>query len=226
MRRKQIIVFDENNEFLTVYGELDQFERPLDVAVFESRVYVVDMNRNKILVLDKDSGQTIQEIGGPGGGEGEFFKPSFITVDNDGNLYVTDSFNFRVQVFDKKGEFLRVIGFHGDVSGAFSRPKGLAIDRNKNLYVADAAFENVQIFDGNDGTLLLWFGGATGLPGGMHLPASVHIDYDNVEYFQKYADKNFKVEYILLIGNLIGAKRLSVYGFGKWVGPPLPKQGK
>jgi DNA-binding beta-propeller fold protein YncE len=221
MARKQILVYDENDEFLKVYGDIDQFKRPIDVAVYENRVYVTDTEVNKVLVLDKDSGKTIQEIGGLGREEGMFYKPSYLAVDIEGNLYVTDSFNFRVQVFDPKGKYIRTIGFHGDVSGAFSRPKGLAIDKYKHLYVADAAFENVQIFDANTGQLLLFFGGFGAKPGSMYLPATVYIDYHNVEYFKKYADKDFEIEYLIIIGNLVSEKRIGVYGFGKWVGPSL-----
>jgi hypothetical protein len=221
MGRKQVLVFNKNNEFMKAYGTVDQFNKIIDVALHGNRLYVCDIGLNKVFVLDKDSGKTIQEIGETGNEDGMFFKPSYITTDDDGNLYVTDSFNFRVQVFDPSGKFVRVIGFHGDVSGSFSRPKGLAIDKQKHLYVADAAFENVQIFDADTGKLLLFFGGFGGAPGSMYLPAGVHIDYHNVEYFQKYADENFKIEYLIIIGNLVSEKRVGIYGFGKWVGPPL-----
>ena len=226
MGRKQILVYDENDEFSKVYGDVDQFKKPIDVAVYENRIYVTDIELNKVIVLDKDSGKTVQEIGGLGKEDGMFYKPSYLSVDIEGNLYVTDSFNFRVQVFDPNGKFLRNIGFHGDVSGAFSRPKGLAIDKYKHLYVADAAFENVQIFDGDTGKLLLFFGGFGGARGSMYLPSAVHIDYQNVEYFQKYADKDFEIEYLIIIGNLVSEKRIGIYGFGKWVGPPLTGGGK
>lgn len=222
MGRKQILVFDSNNEFLTVYGETGQFEKPVNVAVDGERIYVTDVAKNKILVVDKKSGKTIQEIGDVGREEGKFFKPSYITLDHEGNLYVTDSFNFRVQMFDSTGKFVKVIGFHGDSLGAFSRPKGLAIDKEKHLYVVDAAFENIQIFDVDAARLLLFFGGHGTGPGSMELPAGLHIDRHNIDYFQKYADKDFKIRYLVYVGNLIGTKRLGIYGFGDWVGPVLP----
>ncbi len=220
--RKQILVFDDKNEFLKAYGDIDQFDKPMDVAVYGERIYVCDLNKNKIIVLDKSSGEVVQEIGELGREEGKLFKPSYITMDNDGNLYVTDSFNFRVQMFDSQGKYVKSFGFHGDVPGSFARPKGIAMDREKHLYVADAAFENVQLFDVETANLLLFFGGFGGKPGSMYLPAGVHIDYDNVEYFQKYADKDFKIKYLIIIGNLVSDKRIGVYGFGDWTGSPLP----
>lgn len=221
MGRKQVLVYDRNNDFLRAYGEIDQFEKPVDVALHGERLYVCDLKKNKILVLDKTSGNTIQEIGGIGRDEGNLYKPSYLTLDKEGNLYVTDSFNFRVQMFDQTGKFIRVIGSHGDAPGSFSRPKGLDVSEDRHLYVIDAAFENVQIFDAETARILLFFGGHGGGPGKMALPASLYIDRHNIEYFRKYADKDFDIQYLIIVGNLVSTKRIGVYAFGKWVGAPL-----
>ncbi len=226
MGRKQILVYDDKNEFLRVYGEVDQFDKPMDVAVFENRIYVSDIDKSKIIVLDKNTGKMVQEIGEQGKDEGMFFKPSYVSVDGEGNLFVTDSFNFRIQMFDSTGKFIRAFGFHGDVSGSFSRPKGHALDRDKHIYIADAAFENIQIFDTDTSKLLLFFGGFGGAPGSMYLPAGVYIDYYNVDYFQKYADKDFKIKYLIIVGNLVSDRRIGIYGFGEWIGPPLTGTSK
>jgi DNA-binding beta-propeller fold protein YncE len=222
-KRKQVLVFDENDDFLRAYGEIDQFDRPLDVAVYEDKIYVCDFNKHQILVLDKDSGETIQRIGTEAGPkEGQFFKPSHITVDKQGNLFVNDSFNFRIQKFNPQGEFIKVFGYHGDTLGGFARPKGLAIDRDGYLYAVDTAFENVQIFDDETADILLFFGGFGSAPGSMYLPNGIHIDYENLEFFEKYADKDFKLKYLVYVGNMLGKNKLNVYGFGEWTGEPLP----
>ena len=222
MGRKQVLVFNKKDAFLTAYGEADQFSKPIDVAVDGNRVYVCDLNKNMVLVVDKQSGRTIQEIGGLGKEEGKLFKPSYITLDKDGNLYVTDSFNFRVQVFDPDGKFVKAIGCHGDNFGCFSRPKGLVRDDGNLLYVVDAAFENVQVFDSETSRLLMFFGGHGTGGGSMELPSGLYLDTKNVAYFQKYAHKDFKIKYLILVGNLMGARRVLVYGFGDWIGPILP----
>lgn len=226
MMRKQIVVFDSDNKFLRAYGEKGQFDKPLDVAVYKNRVYVCDINKHMIIVVDKDTGKTIQKIGGIGDEEGKMYKPTHVKVDHEGNIYVNDNFNFRIQMFDPKGNFLKTFGYHGDTFGGFARPKGLDIDRDGHLYAVDTAFENVQIFDVSTTNLLLFFGGYGPEPGSMYLPNSVYIDYKNVEYFQKYADKDFKIKYLVYIGNLLGKNKLNVYGFGNWIGAPLPEIGK
>jgi len=54
------------------------------------------------------------------------------------------------------------------------------------------------------------------------MPNSIHIDYGNIKYFQQYVDKDFKVEYLVYVGNMLGKHKLNVYGFGEWIGDPLP----
>lgn len=222
MERKQIVVFGNDNRFLRTYGGPDVFEKPTDVAVYEDTLYVSDMDKHQIFALDKATGAVKRAIGELGQKEGQLAKPTHVVVDHNGNIYVNDSFNFRVQKFDPEGKFAKSYGFHGDAVGAFVRPKGLAIDREGHLYVVDAAFENVQIFDGETGDLLLFFGGSGVAPGNMFLPAGIHIDYRNAEYFSNLVDRDFRLKYVLYVGNMFGLNKLNVYGFGDWVGDSLP----
>ena len=219
--QKQIIVLDSNSRVIKVYTEPDLFDKPVDVAVFQNRIYVCDLNKHMVFVIDKDSGKNIQAIGGIGTEEGKLYKPTHVIVDRGGNLYVNDFFNLRVQKFDSEGNFLQSFGQPGDNLGAFARPKGIGIDRDGHLYAVDAAFENVQIFDDSTTDLLLFFGEFGLDPGNMYMPNALYIDYDNVEYFREYADKNFDLQYLVYVGNTWGPVRFNVYGFGNWTGPPL-----
>jgi hypothetical protein len=186
-KRGQIVVYNEANGFHRAYGAEGQF-RPTSVVVYENRINVCDVAGHEVVVLDKDSGEVIEKIGGPGKEEGSFHRPTHLAIDAAGNLYVTDAFNFRVQMFDKTGKFVKVIGYQGSHPGAFVRPKGLDIDRDGHL---------------------------------TYLPSGVHIDYDNVAYFNKYVDPDFKVKYLIYVGNMLGNHKLNIYGFGEWTGPPL-----
>jgi hypothetical protein len=220
--RKQVLVYDKDNKFIREYGDKGQFEKPADVAVFQNRIYVADFTRMAIVVLDKESGKTVQTIGEPGAEEGKFNRPTHVTVDRQGNIYVNDSFNFRIQQFDPNGKYVKHFGYQGDTLGGFARPKGVAVDQGGFVYAVDTAFENTQIFDPKSTDLMLFFGGYGPHTGSMYLPSGLHIDYDNVDYFSQFADKDFKVNYIVYVSNLLGDKKLNVYGFGEWIGAPLP----
>jgi DNA-binding beta-propeller fold protein YncE len=172
--------------------------------------------------VDLESGKTVLTFGEPGSAEGKLNRPTHLTVDAQGNIYVNDSFNFRIQKFDPKGNYVKHFGYQGDTLGGFARPKGVAVDRDGHVYAVDAAFENTQIFDPESTDLLLFFGGFGPHQGSMYLPSGLHIDYDNVAYFNQFADKDFRLKYLVYVGNLLGDKKLNIYGFGEWIGAPLP----
>lgn len=217
LKRKQVVVFDRDNRFMKTIGDSTSLEKPTEVAVYGDRVYVCDMQKHQVVVFDRVTGKMSTAIGKVGEKDGEFNRPTHITVDREGNLIVNDAFNFRIQKFNPAGQFVQRIGTAGNTPGSMARPKGVAVDHDENLYVVDAAFENVQIFN-PEGKLLLFFGGAGEQPGSMYLPAGIAIDYVNVPYFQKYADKNFRIKYLIYVCNMTGANKLNVYGFGEWLG--------
>ncbi len=214
--RDQILVYDAEDRFARALGTEGQF-KPVDVAIAGDRLYVVDIKGRQIQVLEKTTGNTLFSFGSEGSNEGELFQPTNIARGPEGDLYVTDTGNFRVQRFSPEGKFIRVYGKLGDAVGNFARPKGIALDRAGRLYVSDAAFDNVQVFD-NGGQLLVFFGGPGDRRENMNLPAAITIDYDDVALFQKYADPKFKLEYVVLAVNQLGPYKVNAYGFGKLEG--------
>jgi hypothetical protein len=47
------------------------------------------------------------------------------------------------------------------------------------------------------------------------LPAKVAIDYDNLQYFQQYAQPNFRAEYLVFVTSQFGDRRVNVLAYGK-----------
>ncbi len=201
IKRKQILVFDADNNYTGAYGDETVFEKPVDVTVSENNIYVCDYTKNQILVLDKESGKIIQTIGGTGLEDHHLNRPTHVTVDDKGFIYVTDAFNFKIKKFSSEGTFIQSFGKAGDAIGSFVRPKGVAVDHNGNIYVVDAGSEQVQIFD-SEGKLLLFFGGPGAKIENLWLPAGISIDYENVDYFQNFADKDFELEYLIYVANM------------------------
>jgi DNA-binding beta-propeller fold protein YncE len=82
-------------------------------------------------------------------GEDDFFhQPSDIEVDpNRSMIYVADSGNHRVLVFDFQGKLLKIIGKEGQGPAEFSNPSGLFILEDGGLAVADVDNNRIQIFD-------------------------------------------------------------------------------
>jgi DNA-binding beta-propeller fold protein YncE len=179
-RAKRVTAFNRKGERLfNITGDLD---RPTGLAIDRARriLYVADGSRlgsdkHRVLAYDL-KGNRLREVGGGHGtGDGQFYFPLYLALDPEGNLYVSDTMNFRVQVFDPEGRFIRKYGEHGDGPGAFGRIKGIAFDGFGNLYVADAAHAVVQMFN-RDFDLLMWFGGFAGKVEFMDLPTAIAID--------------------------------------------------
>ncbi len=218
-----VFVFDRDDNLSAMLGQALKIS-PVDVAVRGSLCYVTDYASNQVVVLNKTTGEEVTRIGQRRWAEGQAAPPtelppgefsliSDLALDGRGNVYVTDRAAARITQFDASGLFRRTIGRLGDNIDEFVRPKGIAIDRENRLWVVDAATEVVKIYN-EQAQLLLFFGLPGTAPGTMDLPATVVLDYDNVELFQRYAVQGARIEFLVLVSNQYGPNKISVYGFG------------
>lgn len=177
-----VFVFDSGGKFLHALGALRGgegfFKRPTGIAVDSpaQRIYISDTLRNVVYILDM-RGAVLRTIGQRGQAEGEFNFPTELRLDGP-NLLVVDAMNFRVQAFDRAGEFKYSIGKVGDQAGGVFRPKAVGVDSEGDVYIVDALWGVVQVFN-RQGDLLYYFGSSGGLPGQFQLPAGLFIDRDD-----------------------------------------------
>ena len=76
-----------------------------------------------------------------------FYRVGDIQVGKNGNIYISDSGNYRVQCFDKNGNYLLTIGRKGQGPGEFNYPFELQIDdETGKIYVNDDS-RKIKIFD-------------------------------------------------------------------------------
>src|SRR5207249_8798617 len=89
---------------------------------------------------------------------GELNHPSGVAVDGIGNIYVADTNNNQIVVFDPTGKLLESIGSKKsasdnntasdkDKSGELNHPSGVAVDSIGNIYVADTNNNQVVVFN-------------------------------------------------------------------------------
>jgi len=88
------------------------------------------------------------------GAQQHFSDPSGVAVDENQNVYVTDT--SYVQVFNSSGVRIRKWGTYGSGDGQLSYPKGIAVDKNGKVYVVDAGNNRVQVFDSAGNFLGKW----------------------------------------------------------------------
>jgi sugar lactone lactonase YvrE len=173
----RVLVFGPDLGYRTTIGAKGELESPTGLAVDDARhrLYVVDSRRHSVRVFDLASGRLLDTFGGRGNGPRQFNYPTSVAVGPDGRVYVTDTMNYRVQVFDPELRFVRTFGTLGIKPGQFRRPKGIAVDGDDIVYVVDADFNNFQMFTA-EGQPLMFVGEFGNRPGQMVLPAGVAID--------------------------------------------------
>ncbi len=98
-------------------------------------------------------------FGTNGSGDGQLKAPGDIAVDTQGNLWVVDKGNNRIEKFDASGKYLAKFGSFGSANGQFNRPTAIAIAGNGDLLVTDAGNARVERFS-SAGSYLSKFGSA------------------------------------------------------------------
>lgn len=81
-----------------------------------------------------------------------FFMPADIALDSQGNMYILDSGNHRVQKFTPDGHYITTIGNKGQGPAEFIYPSSLDVDSRGYLYISDPGNQRVQVLkpDGKD----------------------------------------------------------------------------
>ena len=120
----QVFKFSHNGKLLLTLGELKvpgrdsvHFDKPTDIAIAkDGSFYVSDGYGNSRVVKFSATGKYLSEWGRKGNNVGEFNIPHGITLDSNGNVYIADRENNRIQVFDPNGKFIKQ--FAGNSFGA------------------------------------------------------------------------------------------------------------
>lgn len=155
--------------------------------------YIADSRNHRILHIASD-GSLLHEWGTFGDAVtgnapiGTFNEPWGVAVGPDGSVYVTDTWNHRVQKFTEDGQPLAMWGQYGQpVPGdpnslsSFWGPRGIAVDANGNVLVADTGNKRIVVFD-KDGNYLTEFGTAGLAPGQFDEPVGIAIAPNGTVY--------------------------------------------
>jgi len=182
----KLLVFGPDNRLRDEWSLDPAILRPANLAVDEAhhRIYLVDLDQHAICILDQRDGSLRSCFGKRGKRPGEFNFPLDVDLDAEGNIYVLDAMNARVQVFSPEGSFLREFGERGTAAGSFQIPKGIAVSPAGQVYVTDSLAHRMVIFS-LAGDYLMTVGGkfiadsGQVAPGGFYLPAGIDVDDQN-----------------------------------------------
>jgi len=155
----------------------------------DDTVYVADSRNHRVLHLDME-GNVLHEWGAFADGvntpaaSGTFNEPWGIAISpNDGSVYVTDTWNHRVEKFTSAGKFVTDWGIfgQGETPDSFYGPRGLAVDAEGRVYVTDTGNKRIAVFDAK-GNFITQFGSAGFDPGQFDEPVGVTVDKNGTVY--------------------------------------------
>ena len=168
----RVSIIDNRGKKIRTFGSCgdspDQMIYPQGIAIDDmDSIYVSSSHK---LQKFTSNGELIKCIGQKGG-KGEFNDPCGVTL-HDNQVYVCDTNNHRIQVFDLNLNFVRSIGSHGKGRGEFNEPYDVKLDTAGNIYVADLKNSRVQVLD-NSGHFIRTLGDERERKLGY--PSSLHI---------------------------------------------------
>jgi len=129
----------------------------------------------------------------------KFKSPSSLAVDSEGNIYIADMENNRIQIFSNKGEYLRSISGKSATKIKLFSPGVLAIDNDDNLYIAERNNRRRRILiTSKEGKLLYSF--KTPL-----YPYKIAIHQDNIYICEKGGSRDYNIFLCSKKGKIIAA---------------------
>jgi sugar lactone lactonase YvrE len=140
-----------------------------------------------------------------GVGDGKLAGPTDIALAPNGDLFVLDRGQHRVQRFNQEGKYLSKFGTKGTINGQFEGPVSIAIDATGNLYVSDRGNNRIQKFN-ESGTFVKAFGSSGSADGQLAAPGQIAIDATGNLYVADTGNKriqkfNSNGEYLAKIGS-------------------------
>ncbi len=202
-----VLVFDENAKKPTVwrFGDGGRFAlvSPIDVTINEPAklVYVSDSILKKVAAFTFDG--EFKFLLDP---TVEFGNPTGLAYDAQRDLlYVVDTKNHDVKIFDGSGAYLRTIGERGSTEGTFNFPSMVAIDSQGNLYIADSMNFRIQVFD-SQGSFIHSIGSIGDGPGHFSRLKGIALDGDDNIYAVDTSFNNFQIfnsegQLLMWVGN-------------------------
>ena len=174
-------------DYRTIVRSAPPFHFPTNLALSpRGEIYVSDGYGNARIHKFAPDGKLLLSWGTPGGGPGQFHVPHGIAVDDQGQVFVADRENSRIQIFTADGEYLTE---WNDVA----RPCQVFIDRAGDIFVAELGFLSgmwpgtvapagatggrLSIFQPNGELKARWGGGQNPCaPGDFYAPHDVSVD--------------------------------------------------
>ena len=182
-------------------GGAASFDIPTDITTSGGNHIVVNSDGNSVVILNAQLervltfGNVDLNTDGDNNDDGELDAPYGIAANTE-NIFVTDTGNNRVQIFDFDGNYVSQFGsvdLDGSKdNGEFDTPRGIAVN-DENIFVVDTGYDRIQVFD-LDGNYVRQFGssdfdGPGDNSGEFRQPRGIEVTSDRVYVTDEISDK-------------------------------------
>lgn len=166
--------YDDANNMIGAAGTTNSFDAANQLIQGSGTAYRYDLLGER-----REAGPSVaayqSSFGESGSENGQLDHPAGIVVNSEGDLWVVDKANNRIEEFSNNGEYLSSFGGNGEGNGQFERPTDIAIDGSGHLWVTDTGNNRVQEFN-QSGEYLAQFGSAGEGEGQFAEPESLAVD--------------------------------------------------
>ena len=128
--------------------------------------------------VELDPSLTFTLNSGSGNSNTQFNRPYGVTADSNGNIWVADTYNHRVQKFDSSGNYLLTIGTtgsYGSTNAKLKYPYGVTVDRHDDLYISDSSNNRIQKFSPSGTYLQTFSNSALNSPKGTDIDSGLNL---------------------------------------------------
>ena len=167
-----------------------QFTNPRGIAItIDEHILVTDEHQLQKLTFD---GDCLQSVGSSESGSGQlqFYYPRSITVHpTTGLVFVADSYNNHIQVFNSDLTYAHSITLHDDKQ--FNYPFDVSLDSDGCVYVTEYGKHCITKLT-TTGEFITRFGSKGSAPGQLYFPYSLTIN-NNLVYVSEYVNHHVSV---------------------------------
>ncbi len=192
--------FSASGTYINKFGTSATLKLPQDLVVnSEGDVFVADTGNSRIKewapekIEETTYYNTVETFGTKGSGEEQFNEPQGLTFGAEGNLYVVDTGNNRIDEYatksKEKAKHVRNFGKEGTGNGQLKAPHGITTDSAGDVWVADSGNNRIEEF-GPTGTFVEVFGKEGTSEGKLKKPGAVAIDQENNAWVADTANNN------------------------------------
>ena len=174
-------VVDLSTPILTVGG----VKGPVYIATTQKGQAVVSEWDSRRVSIFSPSGQKIQSL------HTNFVRPHGVAVDDEGNIFITDSWTHCIQKFTAGGYFIKEVGTNGSGPLQFDFPSDVA-SANDKLYVVDGNNHRIQVLN-SDLTLFNTFGSKGSHKGQFNHPRGIASDSTGEVYVTDHGNHRIQV---------------------------------